>query len=354
MKLGYRPALDGLRAVAIVLVVAVHAFRWPTGGYLGVDLFFVLSGFLITTLLLEEHRDTGRISLPQFYIRRARRLLPALFAMLAAYSVWSLIQGLNPTRYVLEGVFYCTNFFLAFQGQTSPVNHLWSLAEEEQFYLLWPVILIALLWFQLRLRWVGLFLVVVLGLLVWNEVWLTKHGANGLRLDYGLDTRADGLAVGCLLAVCWGRLPILMVRWLAVVAAPFVGYLLVTLKPTEELLHLGRLAFISIWFALIVQLATSDGLVSYVLSFRPLVWLGGISYALYLWHLPVLVAERQRLGAFACVVISIALAAISTRFVERPFRRGRIRNATSPLTVRAHDDWITEPGLVSSAGHVES
>src|SRR4051812_31140019 len=204
MELGYRPALDGLRAVAITLVVSLHAFRWPNGGYLGVDLFFVLSGFLITTLLLEEHHATGRISLSRFYLRRARRLLPALFVMLAAYSAWSLTtQGVDPTRYVLEGVLYCTNYFLAYRGQLSPIEHLWSLAEEEQFYLLWPLLLIGLLLWRRRVM--GIFLIVVFGLLVWNEVWQTHHHANGLRLDYGIDTRSDGLVVGCLLAVSWGK-----------------------------------------------------------------------------------------------------------------------------------------------------
>jgi peptidoglycan/LPS O-acetylase OafA/YrhL len=329
MELGYRPALDGLRAVAIALVVSLHAFRWPNGGYLGVDLFFVLSGFLITTLLFEEHRRTGRISLSQFYVRRARRLLPALFVLLAAYSAWSLAtQGVNPIRYVLEGVFYCTNLFLAYRGQTSPIEHLWSLAEEEQFYLLWPVLLIALLvW---RRRFVGIFLIVSFAMLVWNEVWQTQHHANGLRLDYGIDTRADGLVVGCLLAAYWGRVPLWIVRWFALLGAPVVAYLLVTLTPTDPTLHLGRLAFVSVWFASIVQLATADGVVTWVLSQRPLVWLGGISYALYLWHIPVLVAERDRLGATVCVLIALVLATLSTYFVEKPFRRGQSAHAPPP------------------------
>src|SRR4051812_42278396 len=152
-KLGHVPALDGLRGIAIAIVVGYHAFGFPLGGWLGVDLFFVLSGFLITTLLLEEHDRTGRVSLRAFYVRRARRLLPALGAVLA------LIAVVGPLYYspgllasIVASGLYAANIVRGF-GQSdflnaTPAAHLWSLAQEEQFYVLWPI---ALIWFRRRL-----------------------------------------------------------------------------------------------------------------------------------------------------------------------------------------------------------
>ncbi len=173
--------------------------------------------------------------------------------------------GRSHTKYVLEAVFYCTNFFLAYRAQFSPIEHLWSLAEEEQFYFVWPLVLIALLRF--RARWVvGLFLSALLALLVWNEVRLTHDGVSGLRLTYGVDTRSDGLVVGCLLAVCWNRLPAKLAGWLALAGAPFAGYLVLT--GSRGLNAASRKAGASspIWFALIIRLATADGIFARVVG----------------------------------------------------------------------------------------
>jgi peptidoglycan/LPS O-acetylase OafA/YrhL len=145
-RLGHVPALDGIRGLAIALVVSMHAFGFPAGGFIGVDLFFVLSGFLITTLLLEEVEATGRISLRDFYERRVRRLLPALLVLLIVYSVVEAARGRSVLPAV-AGLFYFSNFsnFLHLTAwRTNALDHLWSLAEEEQFYLVWPPILILL------------------------------------------------------------------------------------------------------------------------------------------------------------------------------------------------------------------
>ena len=151
-RLGYRPSLDGLRAVAILLVVAVLPRSWLPGGTLGVDLFFVLSGFLITTLLLEERGATGDVSLPHFYARRALRLLPALWLLLIVYVAYGLANGHHGLpSHVLGaaaiGAGHVANFFAAAgsPNQAHYLVHLWSLAQEEQFYLLWPIVLLALL-----------------------------------------------------------------------------------------------------------------------------------------------------------------------------------------------------------------
>jgi peptidoglycan/LPS O-acetylase OafA/YrhL len=162
--LGYRPALDGVRGIAIALVVGFHAFGWPGAGTLGVDLFFVLSGFLITAILIEEHGRTGTISIRGFYRRRARRLLPALFAMLTPYLLLAgvaVLVGQGSTVFLaLAGALtYTSNIIVAVDPSAVPAGliHLWSLAAEEQFYLIWPLLLLSLLRFGIRGvgRWLG-------------------------------------------------------------------------------------------------------------------------------------------------------------------------------------------------------
>ncbi|HEX4518281.1 MAG TPA: acyltransferase [Gaiellaceae bacterium] len=332
-----RPALDGLRAVAITLVVCVHAFGRPSGGYLGVDLFFVLSGFLITRILLEEHDRLGRISLRSFYARRARRLLPGLVAMLAVYSVVAASVGEHPLVPTLEGLLYCTNFFVAFGGETSPVNHLWSLAAEEQFYFVWPLALVALLRF--RRQWVVPTLLGILGAAAVYEVVLTVGGANGVRLDYGPDTRADGLIAGCLLAACWSKRKRPRVRLAAVAATPVIVLCLIKLQPTTPALHLGILTLIALYFAALVQIATEDGMFARVLAASPVAYLGRISYSLYLWHLPIIVALGAATASvgvgIAAVAISLVAAAASYHFIEQPFLRNRKRGPTA----------VRQPGL---------
>jgi peptidoglycan/LPS O-acetylase OafA/YrhL len=182
--LGYRPALDGVRALAIACVVLSHTIGFPVTGYIGVDVFFVLSGFLITTLLLEEHARRGTVSLGDFYRRRALRLLPALFALLGVFLAVSiaavLIRGGSLDRAlfgVVAGTGYFTNLALAAGPPTEPampgeLRHLWSLAIEEQFYFVWPVVLLVIF-----------------------------DGATAERIGYGTDTHGTPILVGCVLAV---------------------------------------------------------------------------------------------------------------------------------------------------------
>src|SRR5438093_1585780 len=153
-RLGYRPALDGVRGIAIAIVVAFHAFGWPAAGTLGVDLFFVLSGFLITTLLLEEHARSGRIGIRAFYLRRARRLLPALFALLVPFLLIALaavvFRGSSPSALFLglgAALTYTSNIVVAADPSAVPAAliHLWSLGAEEQFYIVWPLLLVVLM-----------------------------------------------------------------------------------------------------------------------------------------------------------------------------------------------------------------
>jgi peptidoglycan/LPS O-acetylase OafA/YrhL len=342
-RLGYRPALDGVRGVAIAAVVGFHAFGWPNAGYLGVDLFFVLSGFLITTLLLEERAERGRVSLVAFYRRRALRLLPGLFAMLAVVvpvavaAAWT--DGdhgrLDRTLVVAgAGLGYATNFLLAGAGNKVPaLGHLWSLATEEQFYLLWPPLLLLVL--RARRRPALTVLGLTLGLVVLRQVELVRSGVPGHRLDFAPDTRGSSIVIGCLAAVAVqsGAVRAALTRlrgW------PFllVGVLLVLDQGRR--LYEGPLVIFGLAAAVVVVRALEPGTIEHrLLSLRPLVGLGRVSYSLYLWHAPVLVAlgvivagspgSGGPLRQVGGVALSVAAAVLSYRFVEQPFLRRKRR-----------------------------
>jgi peptidoglycan/LPS O-acetylase OafA/YrhL len=308
-------ALDGLRGIAILLVVGFHAGGglFP-GGWVGVDLFFVLSGFLITTLLLEEHRANGRVSLRSFYARRARRLLPALAVFLIAFVAFTGFRHLSE---IAASLLYFENIALAFlhapEGWFVP---FWSLSAEEQFYFVWPLALIAFLkWRPQSTPWV---LALTLVALEANRVVLFAGGASGMRTIAAPDMRSDGLLVGCLLA--WLRFRGLRLRRTAmtvgVLAAPFVAHTAYAERAPGETLPL-----IVLWFAAVVSLALDGGMLARLLAAPPLVYLGGISYALYIWNMPMQdVLGGPWYGALA-IVVAVVIAQLSTRYVERPLRR---------------------------------
>jgi peptidoglycan/LPS O-acetylase OafA/YrhL len=317
VRLGYVPALDGLRALAIAAVVGLHYWNVPEAGGLGVDLFFCLSGFLITTLLLEEHAESGTISLKNFYVRRARRLFPALALLLVVYLAATEGHGLRTV--VLAGL-YAGNIVRAFGHDPllkSPLGHLWSLAQEEQFYLLWPAALVLLLRLRRNVAPIMLALLFV-AVTVWRA-FLAHHGASAARLQFGPDLRADGMVAGCLLAFLRTRISIrphdaltAVVVW-TVATAAFLSLLLpdwqVYVRPTFNLCA-----------CVLVAAAVSGTGLAEALSARPLVWLGKISYSLYLWHLPVLAAVGRD-HPWSALVAAVAVSWLSYRFVEQPFRR---------------------------------
>jgi peptidoglycan/LPS O-acetylase OafA/YrhL len=335
-RLGYRPALDGLRAVAITLVVCLHSWTTPKGGELGVDLFFVLSGFLITRLLMEEHRATGTFSLRSFYKRRVRRLMPALLVMLTVSNLVALASGndrlLFPT---LAGLTYTTNLLAATHHYTGSggLEHLWSLAEEEQFYLLWPSVLIVLLRFRRRI--VITVLLVVFAAAVAHECWLVLHGADGARLGNGPDTRADGLIAGCLLAVSWEFVSSRVAGALVVALAPLAYVAIVDVPVGTPQLNLGLLAAVAVFFAAIVRLAIDPGPLAWMLGLPPFRFLGRISYSLYLWHPPIFAAFGVATAAvdvkLGAIALSLLVAAASYRLIEQPFRH-RSRRPAAALT----------------------
>jgi peptidoglycan/LPS O-acetylase OafA/YrhL len=305
-RLGYVPELDGVRGIAIAAVVLYHFFGLP-GGFMGVDLFFVLSGFLITTLLLEDGR------LGNFYVRRMARLLPPLLPVVIICSPlgWPRLA---------EAFLYAGNFFAGFEPQhvAVAVSHLWSLAEEEQFYLLWPL---ALVTFAGRRQRLAVVLAALFIALVAYRISLAEAGAGLARLYYLPDTHADGLLLGCVAALVRPRVGGAVGRIGLVAVLAFFALGAWTANWLAYGLPLFEVA------AVLLVLAGAAGHMP-ELTVRPVVWLGLISYSLYLWHQPVhaLAGRHVLIG----LPIALILAAASYRFIEQPMRR-RAREALQPM-----------------------
>lgn len=334
-RLGHVPALDGLRGIAIAAVCANHFFGLP-GGYFGVDLFFVLSGFLITTLLLEEQDRRGTISLRDFYVRRARRLLPALAAFLVASAICVLAFAGSRVpvtgRSFLFGGFYLANVARAFQHPDplsgTPFAMLWSLAQEEQFYLVWPLLLLGLLRFR-RTTVAKILLTVFAGLFVY-QLGLVAGGATWSRLYYGPDTHLGGLVVGCFAAVVTregGRLPA-RVAWGAAIV--LLGSM-VGVAGTVQSDVFGS-PLVDLCSGAVVVAALEPGLLARALSTRWLTPLGRVSYSLYLWQGLALWLTSGNHKLFA-LALSIVLATASYRLVENRFRQRRPSGSQRPAAV---------------------
>jgi peptidoglycan/LPS O-acetylase OafA/YrhL len=331
VKLGYVRALDGLRGLAILLVVAGHYTGKPAGaGGAGVGLFFVLSGFLITTLLLEELAETNRLDLRRFYVRRARRLFPALVVLLSVYLLVLGVQGRDGLRVVVLGGLYVGNIVQAFVHDNpvlrSSLGHLWSLAQEEQFYLVWPFVL------MLARRRLALSVAILFFGLVAYRVLLIKDGASVIRLYFGPDTHSDWLVAGAMLAIVrirgwlWIREPLPIIGFALFNWCALTSYADIRWQVLSPVFELGCV--------LMVAAAVSKTQMAELLSTRPLVWLGKISYSLYLWHIPVFAALGHRNPLFG-LAVSLAAAALSYRYVEQPFRRRRRQLGLEPMPTRA-------------------
>ena len=344
-RLGHRPALDGLRGVAVLLVVASHLVAGDplhALGPAGVTVFFTLSGFLITALLLEERERTGRIDLRAFYRRRALRLAPALVALVAATALVGVLIGGGFVSWalVLGAVTYSSNWLeAAGRGAGSGLAHTWSLSVEEQFYLLWPITLVALSHF--RRHW--LISVLVAGMLTSAVARLAIAGDGWQRVYFGFDTHADALLVGCLLAALLHHQPTRRSQPQLVVAA----------LACIVLAAFGGFAFVLLLLPSVVAAATAVAIFHAAqdvevgwLSCRTLTLVGRRSYGLYLWHWPVfLLANRflNRPGPLALLLVALPAAwgmtVLSWRFIETPFLRLKDRGqASAPAGRRYQSD----------------
>jgi len=349
-KLGQRKSLDGVRGLAILFVLLFHVPNLPFGGgFIGVDLFFVLSGFLITTLLIEERRENGDIRLKAFYVRRALRLLPALAVMLAVMV--GLAAAFDPPAEAaaartsaLMTLFYSANWFLAYKAfPFAGLSATWSLSVEEQFYLVWPILLIGLLRMRASARVRSM--VVLAALLLSAGLRAALWKSSGFeRVFFGSDTHADGLLAGALAALLLSQGVVPRSGLLNGVAHGVFVVLLVFVRwgwlADASVLQGGLLALNLGMAAMIVCLVQSPGpLLRGVFEFAPLVWLGRISYGVYLWHMVVYGIPGRipwlhgRCPWPATIALTVAVAAASYHLLERPLLRFKRRySRVSPVS----------------------
>ncbi len=403
------PSLSGLRAVAVLGVMAYHLqLGWASGGYLGVDLFFVLSGFLITTLLLEEWVGAGTINLPGFWSRRARRLLPALFLVVLALAVYLVVNAafggpgsnglidLSALRGdAISTLLYVNNWHAIFAHQSyfaqfstpSPLQHTWSLAIEEQFYLVWPLVLLLLLRLSRRSwRQMGLLTTIVVGVASSVLMAVLFHpGADPTRIYYGTDTRLFDLMAGATVAFLAAARPQpnQRARRTLHVAAPVavvaLGVCWVTSGTSAGLprnwMFEGGFLLCALLGAVVVADArlVEPGLLGRVLASPPLHFLGTISYGIYLWHWPIFVYMTGARTGLSTLPLDVArvgstllVATASYYLVERPLRRANFRGwlrlwaapvagvATAVVMVVATFPAVADPGTVvgTSKGQV--
>ncbi|MGI9028999.1 MAG: acyltransferase family protein [Ilumatobacteraceae bacterium] len=364
---GYLPGLDGLRALSVTAVLLYHAdLPWLPGGFLGVEVFFVISGYLITLLLTEEHARSSRISLRNFWLRRARRLLPAVYLLLATVAVVVLIfyrgEAANLAAQVWSALGYVTNWYFIFSEQSyfalverPPVfQHLWSLVIEEQFYLVWPLALFGLLKVLGHNRR-AMALVIFAGAAL-STLWMAvlfEPAVDPSRPYYGTDTRASGLLLGAALALlwrpgtAWRQDDRQKVRALEAVGVAGVAVLVLCFFRMEEFdsfLYRGGFAVVGIASLLAIMSAVHPSTVlgRLILSNGVLTWIGVRSYSLYLWHWPIFVFTRpgldQPLGLYPTLVLRLVLtvvaAELSYRFVEVPIRNGAFQRWRHRLAQR--------------------
>jgi peptidoglycan/LPS O-acetylase OafA/YrhL len=342
-------ALDGLRAFAVGVVMMMHAFWWVPGGFLGVDVFFVLSGYLITSLLLAERRRTGRTHFAGFYRRRVARLAPAYLTMIVLVTpilIWGPLKGsleVPVWQAIGATAVYMANWLAAFNiNALGPIDHTWSLSIEEQFYLGWPLTFFLLTRSRRSLiRWLGAALIVVnvcrsLGfLLIHHQVWYYVTTF----------THSDGLLIGCMVAVLLARRTpddhpfdvrasewlASLNRWSGVLAGLGVAFLVMMLPVLTVYSKFTNLGFLFLAVgatAVIVWhlMTHTTGRLAAVLGWAPLAFIGRISYGLYLYHMPTFaLVQHYRLGFFPTLSLEVggtfALATVSWFCLERPVQR---------------------------------
>ena len=356
-RLGYIPALDGLRALAVIAVLLYHADQaWIPGGFLGVDDFFEISGYLITCLLLSDWQQTGGVGLKRFWYRRARRLLPALFTMLFVVSIYAILflpDVLSQLRgEVIAALLYVENWFLIFRdlsyfqstGRPPLLQHVWSLAVEEQFYLFWPLIVMLVLtvWGKSRRALLIGVLAGVVGSTL--EMAILYHPySDPSRVYYGTDTRVAALLLGSALAFVWapwrligktGRNAGILLDAVAVVAGVVLFWMFLNVGEFEPGLYRGGFLVAAMVSAVLIAATVhpASRLVPWLLGVAVFRWIGVRSYGIYLWHWPIYMVTRPHsdvpITGLPLLVIRLTLtfvaAALSYRYVEEPVRHGAL------------------------------
>nr|WP_257720773.1 acyltransferase [Mycobacterium sp. JS623] len=347
----FRPDIEGMRAVAVGLVLLFHAYQRPfTGGFVGVDVFFVISGFLITSLLVREHTKTARVSIAQFYGRRVRRILPAstvavVATLGATFYFLGFITGNSVATDAKWTAIFAANIhfgvigtdYLGSQMPPSPLQHMWSLGVEEQFYLIWPALfLVVSLIVRGRYHRTGL-AAALAAIAVASFAWsVIQTKSNATWAYFSPFTRAWELALGALIAVSIPAFQHINRDWVYQTAA-LLGIIsiatsaLVLTPATPYPGSAVALPVVSSGLIIAAGCGNPATLVGRTLATRPMQWIGARSYSLYIWHWPVLIIAEQYAGhtlsfwqSTGLVALALILSALSYRLVENPIRHSRL------------------------------
>lgn len=347
------PGLDGLRALAVMSVIFYHFnFYWAKGGFLGVDIFFVLSGYLITSTLLPVEGNKLTVNLREFWINRFRRLIPAVYFMVISTFVWVILfnpELINNLRGdALSSIFYSSNWWFIFHkisyfdsfGSLSPLKNLWSLAIEEQFYLIWPVILLVGLFILKKQSKFSIFVMMAAIYSAMLMSLLYVPGDDPSRIYYGTDTRAFELLIGCWLALIWPMKRLSSTKLskrhrknlniISFISLAIIILSILLVNEYQSFLYRGGMFLFCINVAMLLACVCHPaGLLGKLLSFKPLCWIGSRSYGIYLWHYPVIVLGTpiQEIGnpvywRFGMqIALIFIIAEFSYRYIEMPIRK---------------------------------
>ncbi|EGQ3204835.1 acetyltransferase [Staphylococcus pseudintermedius] len=347
----YMPGLDGVRAVAVIAIIIYHLNpQWLSGGFLGVDTFFVISGYLITSLLLTEYHNTGKIKLMSFWLRRVKRLIPAVLFLVMGVILLSLIFMPTEIQKVradsIAAIFYVSNWWYIMQNvdyfeqfAVQPLKHLWSLAIEEQFYLVFPIVLLSLLSFIRRLKSIRIIFLILLVISMIAMMVLYVPNENVARVYFGTDTRIQTLLMGVLLALVWppfqlkakvNRQMRTMIDTAGVVGLAILFICFKFVSETNSILYYGGFFLISTVTLLVIASSVHpSGYFAKFLGNKVFTFIGSRSYSLYLWHYPIIVLIHHQfvqgqippLVYVVEILLMVLMAEFSYKFIEQPFRK---------------------------------
>ncbi|MDK3928063.1 acyltransferase family protein [Staphylococcus pseudintermedius] len=347
----YMPGLDGVRAVAVIAIIIYHLNpQWLSGGFLGVDTFFVISGYLITSLLLTEYHNTGKIELMSFWLRRVKRLIPAVLFLVMGVIVLSLIFMPTEIQKVradsIAAIFYVSNWWYIMQNvdyfeqfAVQPLKHLWSLAIEEQFYLVFPIVLLSLLSFIRRLKSIRIIFLILLVISMIAMMVLYVPNENVARVYFGTDTRIQTLLMGVLLALVWppfqlkakvNRQMRTLIDTAGVVGLAILFICFKFVSETNSILYYGGFFLISTVTLLVIASSVHpSGHFAKFLGNKVFTFIGSRSYSLYLWHYPIIVLIHHQfvqgqippLVYVVEILLMVLMAEFSYKFIEQPFRK---------------------------------
>ena len=353
----YLPGLDGLRAIAVIGIIIYHLnTKWLSGGFLGVDTFFVISGYLITSLLLSEYYRNNSINLVNFWLRRFKRLIPAMMFVVTVVLIYTLLFKpeliISIKHDAIAALFYVSNWWYIIQDvdyfnqfAVAPLKHLWSLAIEEQFYLFFPFILLGLLkFFKKRTTMIILLIISLLSLTA--MITIHMYTGNNSRVYFGTDTRLQTLLLGCLLAFIWPpfsfRKDISKGAKASISAIGIVGmavliYLFVVVSDQDKWIYSGGFYAISfLTLFVIASVVHPSSVLKKILSFKLFIYIGKRSYSLYLWHYPIIIFMNSYFVqgqipwfVYICeVILMFVMAEVSYKFIETPIRKNGFKAFT--------------------------